>query len=35
MKLNELDGKEEYRAEITNRLASLENLDDLVDVNRA
>jgi hypothetical protein len=29
-KLNEVEGKEEYRVEISNRVASLENLDDEV-----
>jgi hypothetical protein len=34
-KLNEVQGKEQYRVEITNRFAALENLDTEVDVNRA
>jgi hypothetical protein len=35
MKLNEVDGKEQYRVEISNRFATLENLDAEVDVNKA
>jgi len=34
-KLNELDVRKEYQIEITNRFASLENLSDVDDVNRA
>jgi hypothetical protein len=34
-KLNEADGKEQYRVEILNRFAALEKLDDEVDINRA
>jgi hypothetical protein len=34
-KLNELEGKEEYRVEISNRFAVLEDLDPKVDINRA
>jgi hypothetical protein len=34
-KLNEVDGKEQYRVEISNRFAVLENLDTEVDINRA
>jgi hypothetical protein len=34
-KLNEVEGKEQYRVEISNRFAALENLDDEVDNNRA
>jgi hypothetical protein len=34
-KLNEVEGKEQYRVEITNRFAALENLDAEVDINRA
>jgi hypothetical protein len=32
-KLNELEGKEQYRVEISNRFAALENLDTEVDIN--
>jgi uncharacterized FlaG/YvyC family protein len=32
-KLNEVEGKEQYHVEISNRFASLENLDE-VDINR-
>jgi hypothetical protein len=35
MKLNEVDGKEQYRAKISNRFAALENIDAEVDINRA
>jgi hypothetical protein len=35
MKLNEVEGKEQYRIEISNRFAALENLDAEVDINRA
>jgi hypothetical protein len=34
-KLNEEQGKEQYRVEISNRFTSLENLDDEVNINRA
>jgi hypothetical protein len=34
-KLNEVEGKELYHVEISNRMASLENLVDEVDINRA
>jgi hypothetical protein len=34
-KLNEVEGKEQYHVEITNRFAPLENLDTEVDINRA
>jgi hypothetical protein len=34
-KLNEIDGKEQHRVEISNRFAALENLDTEVDINRA
>jgi hypothetical protein len=34
-KLNEVEGKEQYRVEILNRFAALENLDAEVDINRA
>jgi hypothetical protein len=34
-KLNEVEGKEQYRVEISNRFAALENLDTEVDINRA
>jgi hypothetical protein len=33
--LNEVGSKEQYRVEISNRLAALENLDTEVDINRA
>jgi hypothetical protein len=33
-KLNEAEGKEQYRVEISNRFAALENLDTEVDNNR-
>jgi hypothetical protein len=33
-KLNEVEAKEQYGAEISNRSASLENLDTEVDINR-
>jgi hypothetical protein len=35
LKLDEVDGKEKYWAEISNRFVALENLDDDVDINRA
>jgi uncharacterized FlaG/YvyC family protein len=34
-KLNEVEGKEQYHVEISNRLTTLENLDTVVDINRA
>jgi hypothetical protein len=34
-KLNEVEGKEKYRVEMSNRFASLENLNAEVDINRA
>jgi hypothetical protein len=34
-KLKEIDGKEQYRVEISHRFAALENLDADVDINRA
>jgi hypothetical protein len=34
-KLNEVEGKEQYHVEISNRFAALENLDAAVDINRA
>jgi hypothetical protein len=34
-KLDETEGKEQYRVEILNKFAALENLDDDVDINRA
>jgi hypothetical protein len=34
-KLNEVEGKEQYCVEISNRFAALENLDTEVDVNKA
>jgi hypothetical protein len=34
-KLKEVEGKEQYRVEIANRFAALENLDAEVDINRA
>jgi hypothetical protein len=33
-KLNELDGKEQYFVEISNRIVALENLDTEVGINR-
>jgi hypothetical protein len=33
-KLNEVEGKEQYRVEISNRLAAFVNLDTEVDINR-
>jgi hypothetical protein len=35
MKLNEAEGKEQYRVEISNRFAALGNLDAAVNINRA
>ncbi|PNF19084.1 hypothetical protein B7P43_G11233 [Cryptotermes secundus] len=34
-KLNEVEAKDQYRVEISNRFAALENLDTKVDVNKA
>jgi hypothetical protein len=34
-KLNEIEGKAQYRVGISNRFAALENLDTEVDVNKA
>jgi hypothetical protein len=34
-KLNEVEGKEQYRVEISNRFAALENLDPKVDINKS
>jgi hypothetical protein len=34
-KLDVVEGKKQYRVEISNRFAALENLDDDVDINRA
>jgi hypothetical protein len=34
-KLNEVEGKKQYRVEISNRFAALENLDTEVDINKA
>jgi hypothetical protein len=34
-KLDEVEGKEQYRVEISNRFAALENFNDDVDINRA
>jgi hypothetical protein len=34
-KLNEVEGKEQYRVEISNKFAVLENLDTEEDINRA
>jgi 50S ribosomal subunit-associated GTPase HflX len=34
-KLNELEGKEQYHVEISNRFTALENLDTEVDINKA
>jgi hypothetical protein len=31
-KLNEVDGKEQYRVEISNRFAAVESLDTIVDI---
>jgi hypothetical protein len=33
-KLNEVEGKEQYRVEISNRIAAFENLDTEVNINR-
>jgi hypothetical protein len=34
-KLSDVQGKEQYHVEITNRFVALKNLDDEVDINRA
>jgi hypothetical protein len=34
-KLNEVEGKEQYRVEISNRFAALENLDAEMDISTA
>jgi hypothetical protein len=34
-KLNKAEDKEQYPVKISNRFASLENVDDIVDINRA
>jgi hypothetical protein len=34
-KLNEVEGKEHYHIQISNRLAALESLDAEADINRA
>jgi hypothetical protein len=34
-KLDEVEGKEQYRVEVSNRLAALEDLDAEVDINSA
>jgi hypothetical protein len=34
-KLNDVEGKEQYRVEISDRLAASENLDAEADINRA
>jgi hypothetical protein len=34
-KLNEVEGKEQYHVEISNRFGALENLDTKEDINRA
>jgi hypothetical protein len=34
-KLNQIEGKEQYHVEISNRFTALENLDTEVDINRA
>jgi hypothetical protein len=34
-KLDKVEGREQYRVEISNRFAALENLDDDVDINRS
>jgi hypothetical protein len=35
MKLKEVEGKEQYRVEISNRFVALENLEAEMDINRA
>jgi hypothetical protein len=34
-RLNEVESKEQYKVKISNRFRALENLDDIVDINRA
>jgi hypothetical protein len=34
-KLNEVEGKEQYRVEVSNRFATLEDLDSEVEINSA
>jgi hypothetical protein len=34
-KLNDIEGKEQYQAQISNRFTALENFDDDLDINRA
>jgi hypothetical protein len=34
-KLNEVEGKEQYRVEVSNRFAALEDLDTEVEINSA
>jgi hypothetical protein len=34
-KLNEVNGREQYWVQVSNRFAALENLGDDVDINRA
>jgi hypothetical protein len=34
-KLNEVEGKEQYRVEVSNRFAALEDLDAEVEINSA
>jgi hypothetical protein len=34
-KINEVEGKEQYSVEISNKFAALENLDTEADVNKA
>jgi hypothetical protein len=34
-KLNEVEGKEQFRVEVSNRFAALEDLDTEVEINRA
>jgi hypothetical protein len=34
-KINEVEGKEQYRVEISNKFAALQNLDTGVGINRA
>jgi hypothetical protein len=34
-KLNEVEGKEQYRVEISNEFTALKNLDAYVDINNA
>jgi hypothetical protein len=34
-KLNEVEGKQQYRVEVSNRFAALEDLADAVDINSA